>query len=70
MQRSNSFIDALLSDYKYALVTVYDRSDHDSVVCEGTVRSLSKILDFRSLRMKSFFVTEDEDGAVQAEIWI
>ena len=39
-------------------------------LCEGTANSLSKILNFHDLDIRSFFVSEAEDGSIQADVQI
>lgn len=63
------FADVLLSEYANAFVTIYDYGD-GSTICDGTVRSLSRVMDFRSLAIRSLFVMELEDGSVQADIHV
>lgn len=69
MADSLKFADVLLTEYSNAFVTIYDYGD-GSTICDGTVRSLSRIMDFHSLRIRSIFVMELEDGSVQADIHI
>lgn len=67
--RTLKFADVLLSDYVNAFLTIYDYDD-GSTICEGTVRSLVKIIDIRKLQIRSLFVMELEDGSVQADIHV
>lgn len=67
--RTLRFADVLLSDYVNAFLTIYDYGD-GSTICEGTVRSLVKIIDIRRLRIRSLFVMELEDGSIQADIHV
>lgn len=67
--RTLKFADVLLSDYVNAFLTIYDYGD-GSTICEGTVRSLVKIIDIRRLRIRSLFVMELEDGSIQADIHV
>ena len=64
------FADIMLDQYPCGYVTVHDAGDKDSVICEGIVRSMALILDFRSLDIRSFFVFESEDGGVQIDIGV
>ena len=52
---------------RYAFVTI---SDGTETICEGTANSLSKILNFHDLDIRSFFVSEAEDGSIQADVQI
>ncbi len=67
MKKASSFVQALLGEYRYAFVTIRDGNE---TICEGTAMSLSKILDFHDLDIRSFFVSEAEDGSVQADVLI
>lgn len=69
-KKINNFIEHMLSDFQYGYATVYDLSEGDEPICEGIVRSLAKILDFRALAVKSFYVAELEDGSVQIDIHV
>lgn len=62
-----AFVDALLDDFRYGYAAIYD-GDSKHPICEGMPASLSKILDFKTLDMKSFVVTELEDGGVEIAI--
>lgn len=64
------FADIMLDQYPYGYVTVHDADDFESVICEGIVRSMARILDFRTLRIKSFYAIELEDGSVQIDIGV
>ena len=67
--RTLKFADVLLSDYVNAFLTIYDYGD-GSMICEGTVRSLAKIVNIRKLGIRSLFVMELEDGSIQADIHV
>ena len=67
--RTLTFADVLLSDYVNAFLTIYDYGD-GSMICEGTVRSLAKIVNIRKLGIRSLFVMELEDGSIQADIHV
>ena len=67
VRKANSFVQALLGEYRYAFVTI---SDGTETICEGTANSLSKILNFHDLDIRSFFVSEAEDGSIQADVQI
>lgn len=69
MAGTSRFVDALFREFEYAFTTIYDDGD-GSVICEGTVRMLAKVLDFGALDIRSFYVAELEDGSVQADIRI
>ena len=66
--RISGFVDMLLDEFQYGYMTIHDSAGRDEPICEGIVRSLAKILDFRTLAIQSFFVTELEDGSVQIDI--
>ena len=57
-------IAAYLDDNPYAYMTVYDGN---RIICEGTVRSLSLILDFRRVSFASFFAMDMVDGGIEIE---
>ncbi len=69
-KKINAFIEYMLQSQQYGYVTVYDVSEGDRPICEGIVRSLAKILDFRALAVRSFYVAELEDGSVQIDIHV
>lgn len=48
----------------YAYLTVYKQ---DEPLCEGTVRSLSRLVNFSELTFKSFFTMYTEDGGIEIE---
>lgn len=64
------FADVMMDQYPYGYVTVHEESVDGDVICEGIVRSMSRILDFRSIRIRAFYVTELEDGSVQIDIGV
>lgn len=57
-------LQRILSDNEYAYLYLYSG---DELVCEGTVRSLSKLMNLRAFSFKSFFVMNTEDGGVEIE---
>ena len=64
------FADIMLEQYPYGYVTVHDGRIDGDVICEGVVRSMSRILDFRTLDIRAFYVTELEDGSVQVDVGV
>ena len=57
-------VRSFIMDNPYAYLTVYKA---DRTVCEGTVRSLSRIVDLSGFRFKSFFTMCTEDGGLEIE---
>lgn len=55
---------AFIMSNPYAYLTVYKK---DKAVCEGTVRSLCRIVDLSRFRIQSFFTMYTEDGGVEIE---
>lgn len=68
--RVGAFVDALLDEFLYGYVTIYDTSDNRRVICEGFVKGMSRIIDFRALRFKSFYVAEASDGGIHIDLAI
>lgn len=64
MGKHDAVLHRLFNDNEYAYLTVYSG---DSTVCEGTVRSLSKIMNLNALRFRTFFVMNTEDGGIEIE---
>lgn len=57
-------VRSFIMDNPYAYLTVYKS---DRTVCEGTVRSLSRLVDLSGFRFKSFFTMCTEDGGLEIE---
>ncbi len=60
----DSKVREFLAANPYAYLTVYNR---EGVICEGTVRSLSRIIALDRFSYQSFFAMSHQDGGVEAE---
>ena len=64
MNDARTSVREFLELHPYAYLTVYGRR---GVLCEGTVRSLSRIADLAAFEYRSFFAMSNEDGGYEAE---
>lgn len=63
------FMNSLSDELKYSYVTILDTKTGETL-CEGIAQSLSKVVIFRDLSIKSFKAFEAEDGSVLVDIYL